>query len=110
MTRTFLFLLPLILSGCMGIYEGGFECPPGEGTKCKSISEVNELINRGQKSGCQVSGRQGCPVISEHPSTPPDPLSTAIMTPDIWYSPWGMGSETRDPLLPQKRKGDHESI
>lgn len=40
-------LLPLILSGCMGIYEGGFECPPGVGTKCKSISEVNELINNG---------------------------------------------------------------
>jgi len=35
------------LSGCMGIYEGGFECPPGKGVGCKSISEVNQMINAG---------------------------------------------------------------
>ncbi len=39
--------LPLTLTGCMGIYEGGFECPPGEGAKCKSISEVNAMVNQG---------------------------------------------------------------
>ncbi len=37
----------LSLSGCMGVYEGGFECPPGKGVGCKSISQVNEMINRG---------------------------------------------------------------
>ena len=36
----------LLLSGCMGIYEGGFECPPGKGVGCKSISEVNTMVNQ----------------------------------------------------------------
>lgn len=35
----------LPLAGCMGIYEGGFECPAGTGVGCKSISEVNQMIN-----------------------------------------------------------------
>lgn len=39
--------LLLSLSGCMGVYEGGFECPPGKGVGCKSISQVNDMINRG---------------------------------------------------------------
>jgi len=37
----------LCLSGCMGIYEGGFECPPGRGVGCKSISDVNQMVNQG---------------------------------------------------------------
>jgi len=36
----------LSLTGCMGIYEGGFECLPGTGVGCKSISEVNDMINQ----------------------------------------------------------------
>lgn len=47
-TRITILSLTLSLSGCMGIYEGGFECPPGVGTKCKSISEVNDLVNKGE--------------------------------------------------------------
>lgn len=46
--RTYQWLLinfSLTLSGCMGIYEGGFECPPGKGVGCKSTSEVNHMIN-----------------------------------------------------------------
>jgi hypothetical protein len=39
--------LALALSGCMGVYDGGFECPPGEGVGCKSISEVNQMVNEG---------------------------------------------------------------
>ena len=38
--------LALALSGCMGVYEGGFECPPGEGVGCKSISEVNAIVDQ----------------------------------------------------------------
>ena len=43
-----LILLP-VLSGCsvMGVYEGGFDCPAGSGVGCKSISEVNEMVNGG---------------------------------------------------------------
>jgi hypothetical protein len=41
-------LLPAaLLSGCMGIYEGGFECPAGVGVGCKSISEVNAMVDQG---------------------------------------------------------------
>jgi hypothetical protein len=47
-----------LLSGCMGIYEGGFECPAGTGVGCKSISDVNTMINQGellQPPAAQVS-------------------------------------------------------
>ncbi len=41
-------LLPAaLLSGCMGIYEGGFECPAGIGVGCKSISDVNQMVDQG---------------------------------------------------------------
>lgn len=43
--------LPLFLSlltGCAGIYGESFDCPPGEGVACKSISEVNRMIDRGE--------------------------------------------------------------
>lgn len=44
------FLLLPLISGCsiMGVYEGGFDCPPGKGVGCKSISEVNEMVNAGE--------------------------------------------------------------
>ncbi len=61
-THTSVFIVVLLafsLTGCMGIYEGGFECPAGIGAKCKSISEVNDLLNKGEipllginESGC----------------------------------------------------------
>lgn len=46
-----LTVLSLSLTGCMGIYEGGFECPAGTGVGCKSISEVNTMVNRNQLPG-----------------------------------------------------------
>ena len=45
--KAFCITLPLCLTGCMGIYEGGFECPAGTGVGCKSISEVNNMVNLG---------------------------------------------------------------
>lgn len=57
-----------LLSGCMGIYEGGFECPAGVGVGCKSISEVNDMVNQG-----------------ELPRHSPNQLIQA--KPEIWYSP-----------------------
>ncbi len=83
--------LPLYLSGCMGVYEGGFECPPGEGVGCKSISDVNQMVNRGElpppeinKQDSQMNGSCSCgapPV--DVPSLPPE-------VPKIWYSTWGL--------------------
>ena len=39
-----LIILPA-LSGCGGIYESAFDCPPKCGTPCKRLSEVNEMID-----------------------------------------------------------------
>ena len=51
-TRTFLPTLlglwSLSLTGCMGVYEGGFDCPPGKGVGCKSISEVHRMVEEGE--------------------------------------------------------------
>ena len=61
-------LLPLCLTGCMGVYEGGFECPAGIGVGCKSISDVNTMVNLG-----------------EIPKAPAEqPITTK---PEIWYAP-----------------------
>ena len=37
------------LSGCsMGVYDGHFDCAPDKGLGCHSVTQVNELVNRGQ--------------------------------------------------------------
>jgi len=37
------------LTGCsMGVYDGHFECEPDKGLGCHSVTQVNELVNRGQ--------------------------------------------------------------
>lgn len=63
----FLFVFLLALSGCMGVYEGGFECPAGTGVGCKSISEVNDLVNADE--------------------LPKAVASLSAQKADIWYSP-----------------------
>ena len=65
-TDYWFLITPLILSGCMGVYEGGFECPPGKGMGCKSISEVNQMVNQCSVPGIQYpeSGTVSSP--SEH--------------------------------------------
>ena len=84
--------LSLSLTGCMGIYEGGFECPPGEGTKCKSISDVNELVNKGeiprsenksQDSDVRESNESGCSCHFDK-----IPQSKTSEPPQIWWPPY----------------------
>lgn len=65
-----IFSISLSLSGCMGIYEGGFECPAGVGVGCKSISDVNHMVDQGE--------------IPKAPSESP-----IILKPEIWYAPQG---------------------
>ncbi len=48
------------LTSCMGVYEGGFECPPGEGVKCQSISEVNQRVNKSSVIRNQLSEEPAC--------------------------------------------------
>lgn len=84
--------LSLSLTGCMGIYEGGFECPPGEGTKCKSISEVNDLVNKGEipKKASSLSSEEECtPCHSSLDNNKDDQLQPVqpIEAPAIWWAP-----------------------
>jgi hypothetical protein len=80
--------IALSLSGCMGVYEGGFECPPGEGVGCKSISEVNEMVNHGLGTRKQEPSTQSSEeetketVCRKGASCPSTPDSS-----EIWYAP-----------------------
>lgn len=80
--------LAFALSGCMGVYEGGFECPPGEGVGCKSISEVNQMVNEGELPKSPSSSPEakmpckGCRINEEL-----IPSEASTPKPQIWYSP-----------------------
>jgi conjugal transfer pilus assembly protein TraV len=39
---------PLFLTACMGVYDDEFDCGVGKGVGCRSISQVNEMVNQGQ--------------------------------------------------------------
>ena len=87
------FSLTLALTGCMGIYEGGFECPPGEGTKCKSISDVNGMVNRGEIPPRTPSSQETsccCDADGSQINTSSCHVSD---TPEIWFAPWVMGDQ-----------------
>lgn len=95
--RYLMTTLALTLSGCMGVYEGGFECPPGKGVGCKSISEVNEMIDQGvlppeQHSGLTVLQRTEKKelerVAGKEPTCGEDHAGSCSLNSEIWYSPW----------------------
>lgn len=46
-----------------------FDCPPGKGVGCKSITEVNQMVNRGTMGGNVEEGAQSIP----------EPSSASIM-------------------------------
>ena len=48
----FLCLLCMAISGC-STYEQNFDCPPGVGMGCVSISEVNSVVDKSQESSQQ---------------------------------------------------------
>lgn len=89
----------LCLTGCMGVYEGGFECPPGEGVGCKSISEVNDMVNRDQITALRSQELKA--ETEEHRDkdfeNPKAPNSCFLNSaPCIWYAPSsGQYSATR---------------
>jgi hypothetical protein len=83
--------LSLCLTGCMGVYEGGFECPPGEGVGCKSISEVNQMVDQGELPPSETNKpnsqtQEGYSCGAPHMDAPSLPHEV----PKIWYSPWGL--------------------
>ncbi|MBP6951567.1 MAG: hypothetical protein KBD36_02845 [Alphaproteobacteria bacterium] len=77
----------LCLSGCMGIYEGGFECPPGKGVGCKSISDVNQMVDHGDLPTRSLPDLpqthcEQCEANRDQQITP-----EYLETSQIWYSP-----------------------
>lgn len=85
--------LSLLLSGCMGVYEGGFECPPGKGVGCKSISEVNHMINAGELP--PKAPAHSFPSESETcVSCPSQPMiALPVNESQIWFAPSTMESK-----------------
>ena len=75
--------ISLSLSGCMGVYEGGFECPPGEGVGCKSISEVNHMVDQGlgSKNPAPQSSQKTEHTVCKNGS------EACSATSEIWYAP-----------------------
>ncbi|KAB2833799.1 MAG: hypothetical protein F9K49_06090, partial [Caedimonadaceae bacterium] len=83
--RLLITTLALALSGCMGVYEGGFECPPGEGVGCKSISEVNHMVDQGLGSH-NPSSESAQKTENNEPVCKKGSGSCAV-TSEIWYAP-----------------------
>lgn len=82
-------IVALTLSGCMGIYEGGFECPPGKGLGCTSISDVNKSLEGGLASHNLLDLALETETVS--PSAPCPQNSK------IWYAPWFEGGPEERP-------------
>lgn len=83
-------VLPLCLSGCMGIYEGGFECPPGKGVGCKSISDVNQMVNQGDlpERSLDALPKYRCKQCGTPQDQGINPKNHE--KPKIWYAPLGL--------------------
>lgn len=97
-TSGFIFtLLVLSLTGCMGIYEGGFECPPGIGAKCKSISDVNEMVNQGEipKKSSAPSAEEKCTSCGSSDDTTEEKFyqQHVHQVPTIWWAPYAQENE-----------------
>ncbi|MBX9620673.1 MAG: hypothetical protein K2X28_01345 [Alphaproteobacteria bacterium] len=84
--RLLMTTLALALSGCMGVYEGGFECPPGEGVGCKSISEVNQMVDQGLGHKSPSLGTDPQKTEDNEPVCKKGSGSCAT-SPEIWYAP-----------------------
>ena len=81
-------LLSLCLTGCMGVYEGGFECPPGIGVGCKSISEVNQMIDQ-CSSGAELKCAEK---VQEYQKGPLCEAASGSIENKIWYPPSAVSS------------------
>lgn len=78
-----LLTLP-ILNGCM-TYSESFDCPPGKGVGCKSLSQVNEMVEEGDLPLEKLETTQE---LTQEPKIPADWIE-AKNTPQnlrIWFA------------------------
>lgn len=106
--------IALSLTGCMGVYEGGFECPPGEGVGYKSISEVNDMANQcslqysvfsTQCPECKVPELSTHNVKASDDSESVKLYDSYVSSLDIWYAPF-----SEQYSVPSAQKGSSQSI
>lgn len=69
----FLCLVTLVISGC-STYEQDFDCSPGVGMGCVSISEVNSVVDKSQESS--QKGQQALTINAEESSNREDACPT----------------------------------
>lgn len=101
--RTLTVGIALSLSGCMGVYEGGFECPPGEGVGCKSISEVNEMVNQGLGTKKQDPSTQSYEEAKENVCKKGSSCPLIPDSSEIWYAPRGPWKEPLGDKSPRNK-------
>jgi len=88
--KVFSMILCLFLTGCMGINKK-FDCPLKGGVTCKSVSQVNNLVDQGvlpHKETDQKKTPSSCFLLKSKASkTPPS------KTLNVWFAPNARGPE-----------------
>ena len=83
-------MLCLFLTGCMGINKK-FDCPLKGGVTCKSVSQVNDLVDQGLLSH-KKEDKEG-PPSSCFLLKPKPPKTSPSKTLNVWFAPNARGSE-----------------
>ena len=100
MKRSCLVVALIALSGCSS-YSETFDCPAGQGVGCKSLSRVNQMVEKGQLPHKELEDSVSSDVIKTRPvkvdhSTPlhlnadlmgaPVMYASAPKTSRIWFA------------------------
>lgn len=83
-------LVGLVCGGCSSPYGETFECPPGKGVGCRSISTVNHLVDHGAFDGAPEEGPPKDLDPGERPGGPAGPGPRVITL-------WVRIPEAKDP-------------
>lgn len=80
--RSLILIMALMLSGCATNHA---ECPIGDGAGCKSVSEVNALVNSGELES-QSNGEMALSIIDTQEHLPVSITRTPEKTGRVWMS------------------------
>lgn len=87
---TILLPLTLSLAGCGGALNSNFDCPNKPGVMCRSLDQVNSMVNRGElgkDDGIRKAGTEGFShVVSILKTTRPLRANDQVMR--IWIAPY----------------------
>ena len=57
MHKLLITLMFISLTGCAS-YNNSFECKPGQGVSCTSVSKINAMVDRGELNDTASSGKK----------------------------------------------------